>query len=100
MNDRRAPKDTQFGTMVSRLLTARHMRQTELAQVIGKSVSYVNATLIGAKAASPELADTVADALGATQSQRTVLHRAAALDSGFRLDLALPAEKKKSTDPG
>ena len=78
---------TAFGTALSELLWDYRKRQTDLSRELGTSTSYVNALVRGKKAAAAPTVDRVADALGARPEDRVRLHRAAARDAGFRLDL-------------
>ena len=76
---------TAFGAALSDLLWDYRKRQTDLSRDLGISTSYVNALKTGKKAAAA--VDRIADALGANSADRVRLHRAAARDAGFKLDL-------------
>ena len=78
---------TQFGDTVRSTLTASGTTQTDLANQLGTSTSYLNHTLTGRKPVSPTWADLVADVLNLPDSERQRLHEAAAKDQGFKLDL-------------
>lgn len=78
---------TAFGAALSDLLWDYRKRQTDLARDLGISTSYVNALKTGKKAAAAPTVDRIADALGAKPRDRVRLHRAAARDAGFKLDL-------------
>lgn len=84
---RRSKYDTAFGASVSSALTEARMTQPELADSIGASTAYVNQMITGRKRASPEWVDLVATALDLSERKRVDLHRAAAKDHGFKLDL-------------
>jgi hypothetical protein len=58
-----------------------------LANNVGVSVQYLNQMMTAARPASAHWADLVADALKLQEHQRVGLHRAAALDNRFKLDL-------------
>jgi ribosome-binding protein aMBF1 (putative translation factor) len=87
---RRSKYGTEFGASVSRALAESRMTQTELAEGLGKSVSYTNQVITGRKKPTPKWADLVADVMGLSNRKRVELHRAAAKDAGFQLDLTLP----------
>ena len=78
---------TRFGKELSAQLKARRLRPTDISQDLGVSVSYVSGLTTGAKNASAQTADRIADVIGAADEERVRLHRAAAVDAGFRLDL-------------
>ncbi len=78
---------TAFGAALSDLLWDYRKRQTDLSRDLGISTSYVNALKTGKKAAAAPTVDRIADALGAGPADRVRLHRAAARDAGFKLDL-------------
>jgi DNA-binding Xre family transcriptional regulator len=78
---------TAFGAALSDLLWDYRKRQTDLSREMGTSASYVNALATGKKAAAAPTVDRIADALGAKPQDRVRLHRAAARDAGFKLDL-------------
>jgi transcriptional regulator with XRE-family HTH domain len=84
---RKTKYDTEFGALVSRSLTEARITQPDLAERLGKSTAYVNQTLTGRKKPSAEWADLVANTLKLTKEKRVELHRAAAKDNGFKLDL-------------
>jgi transcriptional regulator with XRE-family HTH domain len=87
MSERRSKTDSHFGASVSKSLAEARMTQTEVAERIGSSTSYVNQMLTGRKRPSPQWVDLIADTLKASDRQRVELHRAAAKDYGFKLDL-------------
>jgi ribosome-binding protein aMBF1 (putative translation factor) len=84
---RRTPSDCAFGTAVSAALTERRMSQHDLADAIGKSVAYTNQTMTGRKSASPQWVNLVAETLKLSLKERVALHRAAAKDQGYEIDL-------------
>lgn len=83
--ERRARLRTAFG----RALSARLPRgaQTKLAATLGVHSSYISNVFRGHKPASPRFVEATADALGVDDATRAELHRAAAIDNGFKLDL-------------
>lgn len=80
-------KTSNFGTSVSNSLAGVRMTQSELAEKLGTSQSYVSQKLSGTRPATPRWADLIADVLGLPEEERVKLHRAAALDRGYKLDL-------------
>lgn len=84
MSDR---KKTRFATRLSAALSARQMGQKGLAEQMGTSVQYVSAIASGKKRVSPSRIDDIAGILQLDDVRRSALHRAAAADLGFRLDL-------------
>jgi len=84
---RRSPYDTAFGASTSEFLAKRRMTQLDLTKAVGKHPAYTNQVLTGIRRPSPEYVDLVANALGLSDKERVVLHRAAAKDHGFKLDL-------------
>jgi len=63
------------------------MTQLDLTKAVGKHPAYTNQVLTGGRRPSPEYVDLVANALGLSDKERVALHRAAAHDHGFKLDL-------------
>lgn len=78
---------TNFGTSASLALAEARMTQSEVASAVGVSPAYVNHTFTGRKPAAAKWVDMVADVTGASPARRTQMHRGAAQDAGFRLDL-------------
>jgi|GEM_PF-1456281 len=76
-----------FGEVLDRILMRRGLRASQLAAGLGVTPSYLSALVTGQKPVSAERVDQIADLLGAGPEERTRLHRAAAKDLGFRLDL-------------
>jgi transcriptional regulator with XRE-family HTH domain len=95
---RRSTKNT-FGAAVSSLLTKRQMSQADLAESLGKSHAYTNQTLTGRKSASPSWVNLVAETLRLSPEQRIALHRAAAKDQGYEIDLGEYRPKRRNA-PG
>jgi len=80
-------KRTVFGSTIQDILVATGSSQAALASGIGCSRSYVNHTMAGRKVASPEWVNLVADTLKLSEDKRAELHRAAAKDAGYEIDL-------------
>lgn len=86
----RKPKSdyaTAFGQALDAQLAKRSLSQATLATSVGTSSSYVNQTMSGARNASPQWVNLVANSLALTEKERRELHTAAALDLGYELDL-------------
>lgn len=79
--------ETAFGQALAEQLEQQCSTQADLASATGTSRSYVNQTMSGKKPVSPRWADLVADVLNLPEHERAKLHRAAATDAGFKLDL-------------
>jgi cyanate lyase len=93
---RRSSTNSTFGAAVSTLLAERRMSQADLAQAVGKSHAYTNQTLTGRKSASPEWVNLVAQTLRLSPKQRATLHRAAAKDQGYEIDLGEYRPRKRT----
>ena len=91
---RRSANTSAFGAAVSSELAQRRMSQTELAEKTGKPLAYVNQTMTGRKSVSPQWADLVARALRLSAESRVALHRAAAKDRGYDIDLGAYPKKR------
>lgn len=76
-----------FGTAFLEALETRSLNQTQAAESLGVSASYLNQTITGRKNVSASWADMVADVMRFSADERVKLHRAAASDQGFKLDL-------------
>jgi plasmid maintenance system antidote protein VapI len=76
-----------FGELLDRIMLRRGLRAARLAEALGVTPSYLSALVTGAKPVSPDRVDDIARAIAAAPEERTSLHRAAARDMGFRLDL-------------
>ena len=84
-SDNRSRFATAFGAALSEKLERRSLTQSGLAKSLGTSPSFVSHTLAGRKSVSPEWVEMVADVLSLNKRERTELHYAAAIDSGFKL---------------
>jgi DNA-binding Xre family transcriptional regulator len=76
-----------FGAVLDALMMRRGVRASRLAEALGVTPSYLSALVTGVKPVSPDRVEEIADSLGAEPEERAKLHRAAARDMGFRLDL-------------
>lgn len=76
-----------FGEALSKQLSARQVTPYTLANNTGVSPSFVSRAMHGKRTVSPEWADTIAKALALNDKEARDLHRAAALDAGYKLDL-------------
>ena len=93
--DKRARFRNAFGAALDAQLQKAGISQAQLAASVKTSRAYVNQTMTGAAAASPQWADTVAETLTLSDRDRGELHAAAASSRGYRLDLL---KKKKKRD--
>ena len=75
-----------FGKALDECMTARGVRQADLAGATGVSPAYINRMMTGSRV-SPEWAETVAVTLGLPDAERQRLHHAAAVSWGYQLDL-------------
>ena len=82
-----AKSRSRFGQALDELLVARSIRQSHLADDLGVTRAYVSALTTGKKPASADRVAMVSAALDLTPQEDQALHKAAALDAGFRLDL-------------
>lgn len=80
-------RPTHFGSSVSATLAELDLTQNELSGKLGKHKTYVNHTITGHRRASAAYVDLVADVLNLSNEARVKLHKAAAKDHGFKLDL-------------
>jgi len=79
--------DSKFADAFSRVLKSHNMRAADAATTMEVSRSYVAAVARGDKKVGPERIDSMSQALGFSEKETLKLHRAAAIDAGFRLDL-------------
>lgn len=79
--------EKRAGEALRDLMKERSVSQTELASQLDVSQAYVSSIVRGTKSMSPSTIDKAAGALGVSDKARVRLHRAAALDQGFKLDL-------------
>jgi plasmid maintenance system antidote protein VapI len=80
------PYRTAFAEALKEQLAAKELRQSDLARLTDVSRSYISHTIAGRKSISPEWADVIASAIDASEEERRRLHRAAALDAGFKIE--------------
>jgi transcriptional regulator with XRE-family HTH domain len=97
--DNRSKFATAFGAALSEKLERRSLTQSDLAKSVGTSPSYVSHTMKGRKSVSPAWVEMVADVLSLNTRERTELHHAAAIDTGFKLEPLPPAPAPPSAPP-
>lgn len=85
---------SNFGHSVRTILTENGTTQSGLAASLGKSPAYLNHVITGKKTPSGNWVDFVADVLKVTPEQRAHMHRSAALDAGYRIDLTPPKQNR------
>ena len=76
-------------------LLQRRMSQHDLAEALGKSLANTNQTITGRKSASPQWVNLVAETLKLSAKERLALHRAAAKDQGYEIDLGVYKPSKR-----
>ena len=84
---RRDRYNSEFGASVSQALAEANINQADLATSAGVSPSYLNQMMTGRKKASPEWVDIVSRTLKLRDAARKQLHKAAAKDAGYDIDL-------------
>ncbi|WP_093424907.1 helix-turn-helix transcriptional regulator [Tranquillimonas alkanivorans] len=77
----------RLGKTLSEILEKYAASQNRVANHIGVSRAYLSAVTKGRKSLSPDRIDQIAAALKTSPEDTSRLHRAAALDQGFRLNL-------------
>jgi cyanate lyase len=92
---RRTRRSSAFGAQLAAALTERQMSQYDLAEALGKSAAFTNQTMTGRKSASPQWVNLVADTLKLSPKERVALHRAAAKDQGYEIDLGVYRPNKR-----
>ena len=81
---------TRVGASLGDMLSERGLSQASAAARANISQPYFNQVVKGRRLASAEWIETVANALNLDAEEREKLHRAAARDHGFRIDLTKP----------
>lgn len=82
--------DSETGKALGEILSGRDVSQSRLARLTARSQPYVNQVVNGKRHPSAEWIETMANALALEDTERERLHRAAAKDHGFRIDLTKP----------
>jgi transcriptional regulator with XRE-family HTH domain len=82
--------ETETGAALGDILAERGVSQQALARRAGVSQPYVNQVATGKRRASAGWIDMVATVLELSDEERERLHRAAAKDHGFKIDLTGP----------
>jgi transcriptional regulator with XRE-family HTH domain len=83
-------RKTEVGASLGDILAGRGLSQASAAARARISQPYFNQVVRGRRLASADWIDTVANALGLDAIEREKLHRAAAKDHGFKIDLTKP----------
>lgn len=83
-------RKTEVGASLGDILSERGISQAAAAARAEMSQPYFNQVVKGRRLASADWIDTVANALGLGRKERAELHRAAARDHGFKIDLTKP----------
>jgi plasmid maintenance system antidote protein VapI len=80
-------RSTAASEVLAQALSSRQLSQKSLAEGLDVTPTYVSALLAGRKSLSADTADRIVGVLGLSPAETLALHRAAALDQGFRLEL-------------
>lgn len=80
---------TPFGALLSDLLAQSQTSQTELAQRAGKPRALMNQLIVGKRQPNAQWVDLIADVLRLSPEMHEELHRAAARQRGYKIDLDL-----------
>lgn len=80
----------KFGLELAKLLNARAMLEMDLVRAMkangnGISRSYVSMIVHNERTPPPDTIELLCDALKVPRDERVVLHRAAAIDNGYRI---------------
>lgn len=75
------------GAILRRHLGEGSVTQSSLATATGVSQAYVNFLVTGRRNMSPGWVDLISDTMKLSDEQRVEMHRAAAKDHGFEIDL-------------
>jgi hypothetical protein len=80
----------RFGLELAKALRARSMMEADLVRAMiktgnGISRQYVNMMIHNERTPPPDMIEKLCDALALARDERTYMHRAAALDSGYRI---------------
>lgn len=75
------------GKALGKGLELAKVSQSALARATGASQGYISGVISGNKLPSASWLDLMADTLEMTPAQRVELHRSAARDHGFKIDL-------------
>lgn len=81
---------TETAAALGAILAERSVSQYRASKLAGISQPYMNQIATGRRRASAEWIDLVSNALNLTPEERQNLHRAAAKDHGFKIDLTKP----------
>lgn len=80
-------KNSKVGVELQKYLDARSMLQADLAEQLEVSPAYVSSISTGTKKLSAKGVESFSKALNLSAEEEVGLHRAAACDQGFKLDL-------------
>jgi plasmid maintenance system antidote protein VapI len=78
---------TAFGVALSEQLNANGLSPKALAEGIGADASVVSRLMNNKRTVTPDWVDTISQALQLSPKNTQILHRAAAIDAGYKLDL-------------
>lgn len=86
-NPKIVKQPTLFGQKLKAALSSRDLMQVDLAEKLSVSSAYVSSISTGSKGVSASTVSSIARALDLDQAEAVQLHRAAASDLGFDLNL-------------
>jgi len=78
---------TKLSETLGIMRQSRSLTQKSVAEAAGTSAAYVSQIYSGKKTAGPKTVDTLADVMNASDQERSQMHRAAAADAGFKIEL-------------
>lgn len=84
------PSSSNVSDALGDILARRGMSQRHAASATGLSQPYFNQVVNGHRQANARWVTLVAETLKLTKHEKTALHRAAAKDHGFEIDLTKP----------
>jgi len=84
------PSNRRFGLELQKFLNSRDMMEMDLVRAMtangnGVTRQYVNMILRNIRTPFPDMIEKIGDAIKLIRDERTILHRAAALDNGYRI---------------
>ena len=88
--DNREKQKTAFGEALDKVLSAHQVSNAALASGAGMDPAHLHRQKYGQRYVSGADVDRMTTALGLSQIETVELHRAAARDAGFKLDLTKP----------
>lgn len=88
--DNREKQKSAFGEALDKVLSAHQVSNAALASGVGVDPAHLHRQRFGSRYVSGPYVDQISSTLGLNDRETTELHRAAAKDAGFKLDLTKP----------